>query len=62
MNWEENGRKELRPNDWVSVTNGRATGRIIGGNLNTIQGIWGSPICLIFKKEIFYLLKIAQKM
>ena len=39
----EDERKELRPNNWISVTNGRATGRIIGGNLNTIQGIWGSP-------------------
>ena len=38
----ENERKELRPNNWISVTNGQATGRIIGGNLNTIQGIWGS--------------------
>ena len=42
INWEENERKELRPNNWISVTNGQATGRIIGGNLNTIQGIWGS--------------------
>lgn len=39
----ENERKELRPNNWISVTNGQATGRVIGGNLNTIQGIWGSP-------------------
>ena len=27
----------------ISVIDGKATGRIIGGNLNTIQGILGSP-------------------
>lgn len=44
INWEEKTKeKELRPNDWISVIDGKATGRIIGGNLNTIQGIWGSP-------------------
>ncbi|MEH7537467.1 S66 family peptidase [Bacillus toyonensis] len=44
INWEEKMKeKELRPNNWISVTNGQATGRMIGGNLNTIQGIWGSP-------------------
>ena len=43
INWEEKTKeKELRPNDWISVIDGKATGRIIGGNLNTIQGIWGS--------------------
>ncbi|QWG85124.1 S66 family peptidase [Bacillus mycoides] len=35
INWEEKTKeKDLRPNNWISV---------IGGNLNTIQGIWGSP-------------------
>ncbi|MGE7874250.1 S66 family peptidase [Bacillus paramycoides] len=44
INWEEKTtEKELRPNNWISVIGGKATGCIIGGNLNTIQGIWGSP-------------------
>ncbi|PEF34096.1 S66 family peptidase [Bacillus wiedmannii] len=44
INWEEKTKeKERRHNSWISVTNGQATGRIIGGNLNTIEGIWGSP-------------------
>ncbi|AJH21802.1 S66 family peptidase [Bacillus mycoides] len=44
INWEEKTKeKDLRPNNWISVIGGKATGRIIGGNLNTIQGIWGSP-------------------
>jgi len=40
---EKTKEKDLRPNNWISVIGGKATGRIIGGNLNTIQGIWGSP-------------------
>ncbi|MED2440452.1 LD-carboxypeptidase, partial [Bacillus thuringiensis] len=44
INWEKKTKeKELRPNNWISVIDGKATGRIIGGNLNTIQGIFGSP-------------------
>ncbi|QWG66744.1 LD-carboxypeptidase [Bacillus mycoides] len=44
INWEEKTKeKDLRPNNWIPVIGGKATGRIIGGNLNTIQGIWGSP-------------------
>ncbi|MFE7911253.1 S66 family peptidase, partial [Bacillus mobilis] len=44
INWEmKTKEKERRHNNWISVTNGQATGRIIGGNLNTIEGIWGSP-------------------
>ncbi|GAB6611132.1 MULTISPECIES: S66 peptidase family protein [Bacillus] len=44
INWEmKTEEKERRHNNWISVTNGQATGRIIGGNLNTIEGIWGSP-------------------
>ena len=32
INWEEKTKeKELRPNDWISVIDGKATGRIIGG-------------------------------
>ena len=34
--------KEPRPNTWTTVCGGRATGRLIGGNLNTLTGIYGS--------------------
>ncbi|MBD5799650.1 peptidase S66 [Bacillus pseudomycoides] len=44
INWEEKTKdKELRKNEWICVNGGKTTGRLIGGNLNTIQGIWGSP-------------------
>jgi muramoyltetrapeptide carboxypeptidase LdcA involved in peptidoglycan recycling len=34
--------KEKRQNNWITVYKGKATGRVIGGNLNTMMGIWGS--------------------
>lgn len=43
INWETQDRsKEKRENKWITVHEGIAKGRVIGGNLNTIQGIWGS--------------------
>lgn len=42
--WEEQDRgKEARENRLLTLSPGRVTGRLIGGNLNTMQGIWGSP-------------------
>ncbi|PEY34544.1 LD-carboxypeptidase [Bacillus cereus] len=44
INWEEKTKeKELRKNEWICVNGGKTTGRLMGGNLNTLQGIWGSP-------------------
>jgi muramoyltetrapeptide carboxypeptidase LdcA involved in peptidoglycan recycling len=42
--WEsqDHGKREA-DNQWVTVTPGKARGRLIGGNLNTMTGIWGSP-------------------
>lgn len=43
INWETQDRwKEKRENKWITVYDGVVKGRVIGGNLNTIQGIWGS--------------------
>lgn len=43
INWEaQDISKEQRANEWITVYGGVARGRVIGGNLNTIQGIWGS--------------------
>lgn len=30
------------PNQWITVQPGKVSGRVIGGNLNTMQGIWGT--------------------
>ncbi|EHU4913452.1 LD-carboxypeptidase [Vibrio vulnificus] len=35
--------KHTNPNQWYFAGQGVVTGRIIGGNLNTMSGIWASP-------------------
>ena len=41
--WETQDRsKEKIQNTWITIYEGVAVGRLIGGNLNTIAGIWGS--------------------
>ncbi len=43
INWITQDRaKEFRKNTWITVCNGGVSGRVIGGNLNTIGGLWGS--------------------
>lgn len=44
INWETQDRsKEKRVNNkWITVYEGNVRGRVIGGNLNTMEGIWGS--------------------
>jgi muramoyltetrapeptide carboxypeptidase LdcA involved in peptidoglycan recycling len=43
INWETQDRsKEKRENNWITVYEGKVRGRVIGGNLNTMQGIWVS--------------------
>lgn len=43
INWETQDRgKEKKENQWITVCEGVTQGRVIGGNLNTMQGIWGS--------------------
>jgi len=42
--WEEQDRTKVQnANKMITVNGGIAKGRLIGGNLNTIHGIWGSP-------------------
>ena len=42
--WEEQDRpKTLRPNPCAFLGEGSVSGRLIGGNLNTLWCIWGSP-------------------
>lgn len=43
INWTDQKRsKKKNTNNLLTITEGKVTGRLIGGNLNTIQGIWGS--------------------
>ena len=43
INWSTQDRaKKGESNRLVTLNGGKATGRLIGGNLNTMQGIWGT--------------------
>lgn len=43
INWSQQDRKkEEAANEWVSVIPGSCTGRLIGGNLNTMEGFLGT--------------------
>ncbi|WP_434667318.1 S66 family peptidase [Aeromonas sp. NJAU223] len=44
LDWEHQTRaKACQPNRLISVGSGKVRGRLIGGNLNTLAGVWGSP-------------------
>lgn len=44
LDWESQDRaKAARPNAWMTLRPGRAHGRLLAGNLNTLAGIWGTP-------------------
>ncbi|MCW0505958.1 S66 family peptidase [Aeromonas piscicola] len=44
LDWENQTRaKQCLANRLISVGSGKVRGRLIGGNLNTLAGIWGSP-------------------
>lgn len=46
LNWDTvvpDRPKKLYNNDCQFIGSGEVSGRVIGGNLNTISGIWGSP-------------------
>lgn len=43
INWnQQDHSKEQRPNDWLCVHPGVCRGRLIGGNLNTMEGFFGT--------------------
>lgn len=43
INWSEQDRgKNRRENDWICVRPGKCQGRLIGGNLNTMEGFFGT--------------------
>ncbi len=51
INWETQDRaKEKRNNKWITVNKGIVEGRVIGGNLNTMQGIISSEYMIEIKE------------
>lgn len=51
IKWDEQNRsKELRENHWICVNPGACSGRLIGGNLNTMEGFFGTEYMPEIKK------------
>lgn len=51
INWEQQDRgKTEYKNEWISVMQGICQGRLIGGNLNTMEGIFGTEYMPEIKK------------
>lgn len=62
LDWENQHRaKQCRPNQLISVGTGRVRGRLIGGNLNTMAGIWGSPYMPAIEEGDILLLEDSLK-
>lgn len=62
IDWESQDRgKEERENSWITVYGGIARGRLIGGNLNTMQGIWGSQYMPEIKEGDILLIEDSLK-
>ena len=62
ISWETQDRsKETQVNRWITVQAGKAAGRLIGGNLNTMQGIWGTMYMPEIKEGDILLIEDALK-
>ncbi len=60
--WETQDRgKRTQLNQWITVQPGKAVGRLIGGNLNTMQGIWGTPYMPEIKRGDILLIEDSLK-
>lgn len=62
INWEEQDRpKEQRENRWLTVCPGVVRGRLIGGNLNTMQGFWGSEYMSVIRNGDILFIEDSMK-
>ncbi|AEB76462.1 peptidase S66 [Clostridium botulinum] len=62
IDWETQDRsKEKRENKWITVYDGVATGRVIGGNLDTMLGIWGSEYMPTIKEGDILFIEDSMK-
>ena len=60
--WEEQTRSKAQvPNKLITVQGGQAQGRVIGGNLNTMTGFWGSPYMPEIRQGDILLLEDCMK-
>lgn len=62
INWDtQNRAKEGYPNQMVTLCPGITEGRLIGGNLNTMQGFWGSEYMPKVQKDDILLIEDSLK-
>lgn len=62
VDWSSQDRsKKPVPNQLVTLQGGSACGRLIGGNLNTMQGFWGTPYMPEIKAGDLLLLEDSLK-
>ncbi len=62
LDWENQTQAKLcQPNWLISVGTGRVEGRLIGGNLNTMAGSWGSPYMPTIERGDILLLEDSLK-
>lgn len=62
INWSEQDRgKEERENEWLCVNPGKCKGRLIGGNLNTMQGFFGTKYMPEIKEGDILLIEDSLK-
>lgn len=62
IDWASQDRgKTAEPNEWICVHPGRVQGRLIGGNLNTMQGIFGTEYMPQIRKGDLLLIEDSLK-
>ncbi|MCO7125718.1 LD-carboxypeptidase [Sporolactobacillus shoreicorticis] len=62
VNWEvKTKEKTQHENHWIGNNSGKVTGRLIGGNLNTMNGFWGSPYMPEIEKGDILLIEDSMK-
>lgn len=62
ISWSEQNRsKEKYENDWICVNPGVCQGRLIGGNLNTMEGFFGTEYMPQIKKGDILLIEDSLK-
>lgn len=62
LDWAgQNRAKTTFPNDWLCVQPGTARGRLIGGNLNTMEGIFGTEYMPEIRKGDILLIEDCSK-
>ena len=62
IDWKtQDGPKDRRPNEWITIQEGVAEGRLIGGNLNTMEGFLGTDYMPEIREGDILMIEDTQK-